>query len=361
MAMTPLQRLIRDEIAARGPMPLGRYMALCLGHPDHGYYMRKVPFGQAGDFTTAPEISQVFGELIGLWAADLWLRAGRPARVHLVELGPGRGTLMADAWRATARVPGFHAAADIHFVEMSPVLRAEQAARLPHARWHADWASLPADAPLLIVANEFIDALPIERLVLTDAGWAWQAVDARADGTLAFVPGHPASADDLAPLAPLLADAAPGEVLELCPAGQAVAADIAGALARVGGAALLIDYGHATRARGDTLQALARHQFADPLVAPGEADITAHVDFQALVEAAQAAGARTLGPVTQGRFLRQLGLDVRTAQLAKANPPRAEALVMAARRLADPEEMGTLFKVLALVAPQWPTPLGFDT
>jgi len=348
--VTPLGRRLAREIAATGPMPVARYMAECLAH----YYATRDPLGRGGDFTTAPEIGQVFGELVGLWLADLWLRAGEPAPVRLVELGPGRGTLMADLWRATARVPGFHAAASLHLVETSPSLRAEQARRVPHARWHDRLDEVPDDAPLLLVANEFFDALPIRQLVRTGAGWRERMVAHDARGFFACAGATPL--DVLVP--PAFADAAEGSVFELAPAGTAVAAEIGSRLAARGGAALIVDYGHAGPALGDTLQAVKAHAFADPFAGPGEADLTAHVDFAALARAAASAVAH--GPLTQGALLTALGIGARTEALAaRARPDQAELLRAGTARLVGDDAMGSLFKALALTGGAWPTPAAF--
>ena len=348
--MTPLGQRLARSIAAEGPMPVARYMAECLAH----YYATRDPLGRGGDFVTAPEIGQVFGELIGLWLADLWLRAGSPARVRLVELGPGRGTLMADLLRATARVPGFHAAATIHLVETSPALRAEQAKRAPQASWHDRLDEIPDDAPLLLVANEFLDALPIRQLVRTDAGWRERMVDL-ADRR--FVPcAGPMPLDLLVP-----ADVRPapaGSIVEIAPAAAAVAGEVAARLAANGGAALFVDYGYSGPAVGDTLQAVRSHGFADPFADPGEVDLTAHVDFAAVAQAARRA--RVHGPVGQGAFLEALGIAQRTAALcANAAPAQAALLRGAADRLTGRDAMGSLFKALALTGPSWPTPAAF--
>jgi len=335
------------QIAAHGPMRLDRWMAACVAH----YYARPHTLGR--DFTTAPEIAQVFGELLGLWAADLWERGGRPDPVVLAELGPGRGTLMADAWRATARVPGFHAAARVHLVETSPVLIAEQAARVPHAHWHEAMDSLPP-GPLLLIANEFLDALPIRQFVRRPDGWRERMV-AHGPGGFAPVPGDPAP-EGAIPDA--FADAPAGAILEDRPAARALAASLARRLARDGGAALLIDYGYSTPGMGDTLQAVRGGTRVDPFATPGEADLTAHVDFAAIAQAA-APPARVHGPVPQGLFLPRLGLTERTAMLARANPAHAAALHAAAARLTAPAQMGALFHALALTHPAWPTPAGF--
>jgi SAM-dependent MidA family methyltransferase len=293
------------------------------------YYATRDPLGAAGDFTTAPEISQMFGELVGLWLADLWLRSGRPAGAHYVELGPGRGTLAADALRA---MRGAGLAPDVHLVETSPVLRAAQAERLPGAVWHDDLSTLPDDAPLLVVANEFFDALPVRQ---RDAAGR-ELMVALKDGRFVRT----------------------GAVeTETSPASLAIAADLARRIAAQGGAALIADYGHDRPGRGDTLQAVSRHTYADPFEAPGERDLTAHVDFAALAKAA--AGVRISGPVPQGAWLDAMGLPVRAAALARAAPARTEEIEAARHRLSAPAQMGRLFKILAFSAPGWQEPAGF--
>ncbi|HSI40606.1 MAG TPA: class I SAM-dependent methyltransferase [Xanthobacteraceae bacterium] len=341
--MTPLEAELRTLIATEGPIPVARYMALCLGHPRHGYYMGRDPFGAAGDFTTAPEISQMFGELLGLWCAACWQQIGAPDPVRLVELGPGRGTLMADVLRAARALPAFHAALDVHLVETSPALRARQRERLPDApvRWHDSLAEVP-DGPALILANELFDALPVAQFVRTERGWHERCVGLDADGHLAFgLDPRPG---------PAFGPALPGAVLERL--DHPLVRAVPERLAAQGGAALIIDYGHAASGLGDTLQAVRRHAFADPLKDPGEADLTAHVDFAALARHGTAAGARAFGPLPQGDFLRRLGLDARAARLGR----QADA-----ERLAGtaPGGMGGLFKVLALVHPAAGAPPGF--
>jgi SAM-dependent MidA family methyltransferase len=293
----------------------------------------------------------MFGELVGACLADLWLRAGRPA-VHYAELGPGRGTLAADALRAM-RPAGLMP--DVHFVETSPVLATAQAERVPQARRHDVIADLPTDRPLLIVANEFLDALPIRQFLKTDAGWRERMVDWSGTGFVP-VPGRiPADAD--VPAA--LRDAPLGSIVETAPAVIAAVTEIAGRLARQGGAAILIDYGHAASGIGETLQAVSGHAFAEPFADPGGRDLTAHVDFAAVAEAARACGVRTSGPVEQGAWLHALGIGPRAAALARAAPARAQEIAAAAHRLTATDAMGRLFKVLALVSPEWPEPAGF--
>lgn len=306
------------------------------------YYATRDPFA---DFTTAPEISQVFGELLGLWAAVNWQAMGRPDPVILAEAGPGRGTLMADALRAVAAtMPDFHAALRLHLVETSPRLRAVQARLLPEATWHERVQDLP-DGPLLLLANEFLDALPIRQFVRGDAGWAERHV---ADGAFVDRPCEPP-------------EGASGDVIECCEPARDIAAWLGARLAAQGGAALFLDYGPGESAPGDSLQALRDGRPADPLAEPGSADLTAHVDFAAFARAAREAGAAIHGPVPQGLFLARLGLFQRTDRLARTQPPaRAAALIAAAQRLAEPAVMGRLFKALAVCHPGLPLPPGFE-
>ncbi|EPX83832.1 hypothetical protein ruthe_02630 [Rubellimicrobium thermophilum DSM 16684] len=349
--MTPLAGLIAARIAEGGPLTVADYMAECLLHPRHGYYVTRDPLGAGGDFTTAPEISQMFGELLGLALAQAWLDQGAPAPVILAELGPGRGTLMADVLRATAHVPGLHAALSVHLVEASPVLRALQARRVPQARWHDRLEDLP-EGPLLLLANEFLDALPIRQFVRKGGGWAERVVGLQ-DGRLTWglMPPVPVPA-----LAARLADTEDGDMVELCPALPGIVAEIGRRIAAHGGAALIVDYGD-SRPLGDTLQAVARHRRVDPLATPGEADLTAHVDFAAVAEAA--APACATGPVPQGVVLQRLGILQRAAVLARRlSGPALESHQAALHRLTAPEEMGTLFKVMGLHPVSAPPPPG---
>jgi SAM-dependent MidA family methyltransferase len=334
----PLDALIRAEIAAAGPMRLDRFMALCNAR----YYATRDPLGRAGDFVTAPEMTQAFGELIGAWCAAVWQSLGRPDPVLLAEAGPGRGTLMADALRLADRVaPDFAAAARVHLIETSPVLRAAQERLLGGrvAAWHDGIGTLP-DGPLLLIANEFLDALPVRQFL---AGGRERAVGLAGDR---LVWTSVAATD-----APV-----PGERSDAACAWTGM---LAARIARQGGAALVIDYGHAGGA-ADTLQAVRGHAPADPLAAPGEADLTAHVDFAAVAAAARAAGSAVHGPVPQGAFLRALGLPERTAVLCRrARPATARQLQAAARRLMDADAMGLLFKAVAITEPGLPPPPGF--
>lgn len=343
--MTPLERLLRQRIHEQGPLTVADYMALALAHPRHGYYRKRDPLGRRGDFITAPEISQVFGELIGLWCAAVWQEMGAPDPVRLVELGPGRGTLMADALRAARTLPPFAAALRVHLVETSRPLRRRQRQALKGApvAWHDRFDQVPP-GPMLLVANEFFDALPIRQFQQQNGEWRERLVGLDGEGRLAFVPG-PAVAPEAVP-APLR-DAGEGAIAETCPAGQAVAAEIGRRIDAEGGAAVIIDYGPARSAPGDSLQAVRRHAYHPVLSDPGEADLTAHVDFQSL--AAAAAPAAADGPVLQGEWLRRLGIEARAAILAQGKDAATAAEVTSGcRRLIDPDQMGHLFKVLGL-------------
>ena len=348
--MTPLARLLAERIREGGPITVADYMAECLLHPVHGYYTTREPFGVAGDFTTAPEISQMFGELVGLALAQAWMDQGQPARFTLAELGPGRGTLMADILRATKAVPGFHTAAQVVLVEASPRLRGVQAQTLAACSplWLDRAEDLP-DQPTFLIGNEFLDALPIRQFLLSPDGWRERLVGLQ-DGALVFGLSAPL---DRVPDTPAFQTAQPGDLVEHCaPALTAVAASLRPIL-RHGGLALVIDYG-GWRSRGDTLQALRHHAFDAPLAHPGEADLTAHVDFEPL--AALAASQFT----TQGAFLQHLGIDARAQRLAQGLTGAAlESHQAAHRRLTHPEEMGSLFKVLALTRAGAPLPPGF--
>jgi NADH dehydrogenase [ubiquinone] 1 alpha subcomplex assembly factor 7 len=349
------------RIRAEGPLTVAAFMAMALHDPESGYYARRAPIGAAGDFTTAPEISQVFGELIGLWCAELWERIGRPDPVVLAELGPGRGVLMSDLLRAAGTVPEFRRTLRICLVEASPVLRAEQERRLRQAQpaWVTRVEELP-DGLMLIVANEFLDALPIRQFVRGSGGWSERMVAVDPEGDLVFVDGPESPVASL--LVPGgLSHCAPGTIAEICPAALALAGALGSRLACQPGAALFIDYGYFPTAPGPTLRALQRHRPVCPLAAPGTADLSAHVDFAAFAEAARAAGAENYGPISQGRFLTALGAGLRLAALsARASPAQRRSLESGMRRLLAPGEMGDLFKVVALVSPGLPSPAGFD-
>jgi SAM-dependent MidA family methyltransferase len=340
------EALIR-RIGETGPIPVADYMEAA----NDFYYASHDPFGAQGDFITAPEISQMFGELIGIWVADLSKRA-RAADACYVELGPGRGTLAADALRAMAAL-GRHP--QVHFVETSPVLRKLQKERVPAAHWHKGIETLPTDVPLIIVANEFFDALPCRQFIKTYAGWRERMVRHDGEG-FAPVPGDE-PAEMLVP--EHLHDAVAGSIYETSPAGLVIARALAKRIARQGGALLAIDYGHEHYAAGDTLQALNAHAYADVFSNPGANDLTAHVDFTALGQAGKLGGARIEGPVSQGFFLGTLGIAARAAALARHHPDRAEEIGAAHHRLTDEEEMGSLFRAMAMVNPGWPNAAGF--
>jgi SAM-dependent MidA family methyltransferase len=310
------------------------------------YYARGDVFGRQGDFITAPEISQAFGECLGLWAAVTWQAMGAPPRVVLAELGPGRGTLMADALRAVREaVPAFASAAEVHLVEASPALRAMQAERVPGATWHDEPDALP-DGPAIILANEFFDALPIRQFVRRDAGWAERFV---ANGAFVELPAEDQGG------------APQGAVREVSEASLSLAASLGARVARQGGALLTLDYGYSESGFGDTLQALRAHERADPLAEPGTVDVTAHVDFAALARAARAAGAAAHGPIPMGVFLQRLGIMARSAILARMAPAQAGLILSGAQRLVSSEGMGRLFKALCIAHPALPLPAGFES
>ncbi len=353
--MTPLEAKLKARIAATGPITLADYMAECLGDPEHGYYATRDPLGSEGDFTTAPEISQMFGELLGLALAQAWLDRGAPRPFALAELGPGRGTLMADMLRATRAVPGFHVGCEVHLVETSPALKARQIETIQHPLQHHDRVGTLPDLPLFLVANEFFDALPIRQFQRVGEVWRERVVGLQGE-TLAL-----GLADPTAPafLNHRLADTTDGDVVETSEPAESIAWTIGKHIAAQDGVALIVDYG-GWRSRGDTFQAVQTHEAVDPLANPGEADLTAHVDFEALVRAAEHAEASDMIP--QGVLLERLGITPRANALA-ANLG-GEALrhhIAAHRRLTHADEMGTLFKAIALYRPGTPVPPGFET
>lgn len=352
--MTPLGRILQERIARDGPITLGDYMAECLTHPDHGYYTTRDPLGPAGDFTTAPETSQMFGELVGLALAQSWFDQGAPTPFVLTELGPGRGSLMADLLRATQGIAGFHAGLRLCLLESSPRFRRAQAKALRGfaPEWIATVEALP-EGPLFLIANEFFDALPIRQFTRIGQGWAETVL--RREG-VRLVPGT-APPTPLQALAHRLADTDEGTVVEICPAGEAIMATLGARIATQGGAAIVIDYGDGP-SRGDTIQAVSRHGFTDPFSHPGEADLTAHVDFHALARAARPA--RSTGMTPQGLWLARLGLGPRAERLAAGLSGTAlENHRAATHRLTHSEEMGTLFKAMAFYPPDQPAPPGF--
>jgi len=348
-AKIDLGKSFRRLIKETGPISLAHYIA----ESNARYYASRDPLGDQGDFITAPEISQMFGELIGLWFADLWVRMGSRKRIHYVELGPGRGTLTKDALGAAAR---YEFAPQVHFVETSPTLRAIQREAFPGCEHHHDLSTLPDDAPLLIVANEFFDALPIHQLVRSADGWFERMVGLEGD-KFAFKPGKERM-DHIVP--PSWRTAAQGATIETSPAAVAVMEEIARRLKEQGGAALIIDYGHRELASGTTLQALKAHKKVDVFDHPGEADITAHVDFELLSHVAAANGVDVMGLQYQGEWLRQMGIDVRTEALQRRNPGDKDKLQRQRDRLVEDNQMGTLFKVLGICGRRWPFGVGFQ-
>lgn len=356
--MTALQKRMADLIRHEGPMTVERYMAMALGDPQHGYYMTRDPFGAQGDFTTAPEMSQIFGELLGLWCADLWLRAGQPPTLSLVELGPGRGTLMSDVLRATRAVQGFHDALHVTLIDMSPVLRDTQKKTLvgahPRIDWAADVSSLPS-LPTIVLANEFFDALPIRHYQKHEGHWRERLVGVDETDRLIFgLSQEPIAVSGLG--------GTDGDILEVSPITETIMTDVAAHVAQHGGAGLVIDYGYLQTGFGDTLQALKAHRPIHPLEHAGEADLTAHVNFQTLLHALRKAGAMAHGPIAQADLLERLGIATRTeALLRRASPEQAKDVHSAVARLTErtAQGMGHLFKALAFSHRDWPSPAGF--
>src|SRR5581483_4808774 len=361
-AATPLESEIRRLIRLAGPMPIADYMRLCLTHPRYGYYVTRDPLGSAGDFVTAPEISQMFGELIGLWMAAVWRQMGEPENVRIVELGPGRGTLLEDALRAAKVVPGFRAAMVLHLVEISPVLREMQESRLRDLDIPLSWYDALADVPggpSIIVANEFIDALPVRQAIKLADGWHEHVVDVAPDGHLTVTAARDTLAHFERAMPPALRGAAPGTIYEW--RADDIALEL-GRRTRNEGAALIIYYGHDRPGFGDTLQAVVGHTFTDPLRAPGHADLTAHVDFAALAQRAETMGARVHGPIRQRDLLLHLGIEKRADALERATPAKAADIELAVSRLIaqGPRGMGELFKAMAIAAPSLGMLPGFE-
>ncbi|NQW00299.1 MAG: SAM-dependent methyltransferase [Rhodospirillales bacterium] len=357
--MSGLLDHLKARITAQGPIDVGQYMEECLSNPDFGYYQHQQPFGASGDFITAPDISQMFGELLGLWAVHQWHAMGKPASFHLVELGPGRGTLMADALRAARGAPGFIQGLHLHLVETSQRLRDIQNQALTgyQPQWHDEIGSLPA-GPLIVIANEFFDALPIQQFEYTSDGWLQRRIGVAGD-RLVFSNWPPAFsvARETAALAPQ-----PGDIFEVAQLSQIIMGQLAMRCATDMGCALIIDYGHVQSGFGDTLQAVKDHAYAGVLETPGEADLTAHVDFQALAGTAAAAGANTYGAIGQGDFLNAMGIQERTEVLQANATDQQRHLLLAGRdRLVNQDQMGGLFKVLAITGPQLPVPSGFQS
>jgi SAM-dependent MidA family methyltransferase len=351
--MSLLERLAA-QIAAHGPLSVAQYMTACLHDPDGGYYATRPAIGEGGDFITAPIISQMFGELVGVWVASAWELMGRPSEFRLAEMGPGDGTLLSDVLRTVRHQPGFREAADIWLVETSEPLKDLQHDRLrdDNVRWAAALDEVPDGAPLLLVANELLDCLPARQFVRTAIGWAEQVVGLDRNGALSFGLSP-------TPAAGLLPDAQPGQVYEQSAAQAALGAELGARLVRDGGAALLIDYGRAEPGFGDTLQALRRHEKVDPLARPGEADLTVHADFPAVMDAARAEGAMA-AILTQSEFLARMGVGARAEALLRARPDRSAVLGRQLHRLIAADEMGELFKACVIHPPGW-TPPAFES
>lgn len=362
--MNALATYLVSLIRAQGPISVATFMAEALGNEKHGYYMKKDPFGRQGDFTTAPEISQIFGEMIGLWQATNWLNMGRPDKFHLIELGPGRGTLMQDSLRAMGVVPGLLEAARIHLVEMSPVLREMQQGKLkgyPAPEWHnriGDVLRQARGAPVLVIANEFFDALPVRQFQKTDSGWHERLVSLDARDRLALKLAPAPAPEQIIPTA--LQRASDGSIAELCSAGEHIMAEIAEHIGQYGGAALIIDYGYEEQSCGDSLQAVKNHKYANILQDPGDADLTAHVNFHKLHEIAGKYNTSLYGPTGQGSFLTALGIRERAEALSKgASAEQQKDIRTALHRLTHADEMGSLFKVMAVTEAGLPDIAGF--
>ncbi len=359
--MTPLEQQIVDMIRQDGPIGLDRYMSLCLSLPEHGYYMSRDPFGRGGDFTTAPEISQMFGELIGIWCVSMWQMLEAPDPFHLIELGPGRGTLMADLLRAAKVMPGFTDSVRVHLVEMSPALCAMQQETLANLdvpiEWHRDPGTLP-DAPAIFIGNEFFDALPVQQMQKGTSGWHERVIGLDAGGQLQV--GRAADPVPQSAVPKWALDGEIEDIAEISPARVECARQMAGHVAAHGGALLLIDYGHTRSGLGDTLQAVSRHEPVDILDRPGECDLTAHVDFAVLEACFADEGLKTYGPVSQSQFLAGMGIAERMEMLSKRGGARERMKIAeAARRLVAGTEMGHLFKVLAATHKDCPAPVPF--
>lgn len=357
-----LLEIIKDSIRQNGPMDLGTYMELCLGHPEHGYYMTRDPFGEDGDFTTAPEVSQLFGEMIGAWLADLWIKMGSPREVMLVECGPGRGTLMADILRATKSVSGFHDAVRVYLMEMSPVLRGIQSEKLAtyEPQWIDELSQLPAASPVLLVGNEFLDALPVRQLVRTKGEWMERGVS--IGGGESLCPAQiPVDLSMIKAVPARVVASGEDGTFETSRGLNQFVKSVNILLKKQGGAALFVDYGHVRSAMGETLQCVKSHKFAGLFDTPGSCDITAHVDFENVAVLAAADGIAVHGPVTQGAFLKSLGIEARAERLwAVANEAQKESISTGLNRLTDTDQMGALFKVLALCHDPSIRPEGFD-
>ena len=358
--MSEILGILRQEIRNQGPISISRYMAMCLLDPGFGYYVKRDPLGIKGDFTTAPEISQMFGELIGLWAIEVWKQTGSPDRFQLVEFGPGRGTLMSDALRAADLVSRFPNAIELHLVEISEPFRNIQSSKLSkyQPKWHDDFTTLP-DGPKIIIANEFFDALPIRQFERRSEGWHERLVGLSASQGLEFVLSEKHISSSLVPVRHR--NAPYGSIIEVCPAARDILAKVSGTIGRYGGAFLIIDYGHDGSLVGDSFQSVKRHKFHPPLENPGEADLTAHVNFGELIDASKSEQTAVYGPLTQRDFLLRMGIQARAEILSKhADANSKDHIYKSLRRLIDHHEMGAEFKVLVINSIKMRAPPGFE-
>jgi len=337
--MNSLEKIIHNQIAQHGPMDVGQFVALALGHPAHGYYMKQDPLGRSGDFVTAPEVSQMFGEVIGAWAAHSWMQMGSPSEFILLECGPGRGTLMADMMRATNGLPAFHEACHLHLLEMSPALKVKQGEVLAdfNPQWHDSLESVPDDMPIIVIANEFLDALPFRSLVYLDGAWFERVVDV-SNGALVFGTRPCPQA-----LWPQFGEPRVGDIYEFSSPRVSMIEALCGRMKEHGGAGLFIDYGHAKSAFGDTFQAIKGHRYSDPLFDVGSADLTSHVNFELLYHVAEGVGCIAQPLMEQGDFLKMMGIEARAAYLKDKG---ADTIEKDLHRLIDRGEMGSLFKVM---------------
>ncbi|MGB0720092.1 MAG: class I SAM-dependent methyltransferase [Bdellovibrionales bacterium] len=349
--MSELSDIIKVDINRYGSLRIDEFMTLALAHADHGYYMKQDPFGRGGDFITAPEISQMFGEMIGAWAADAWLKLGAPNAFALVECGPGRGTLMADMLRATRGVAGFHDAAQVCLVEISPALREKQKEALQgyDIQWFSGFSDVPDYVPLIVIGNEFFDALPFRQAVYQGGEWLERVVVLDKNDNLTFSSSRDLIAGSMdSAVKPRNDDVSEGDIFEFAPEREAFMAALCTRLKAQNGAGLFIDYGHAQSATGDTFQAVYRHDYCDVFDHIGDADLTSHVDFGALSQVAGDAGGNVEAIATQGDFLRRLGIDLRARALAAHAPDKAPDIEKDLQRLIHPDQMGTLFKVMGV-------------
>ncbi len=352
---TPLARLLREDIRRWGAMPLSQFMGDCLFHPEFGYYTRQPAIGAEGDFITAPEISQIFGELIGLWCAVVWQQMGAPARINLIELGPGRGTLMSDALRSAKAVPAFGAALHVHLVEFNRTLRETQKARLgdqASVTWHESWPDALGDEPTIVVGNEFLDAMPIDQMVCRHGRWLLREVDVDDDGAFVLIDGREMESDEFA-------SSAEGDIRETSDAQDDIIGLIAEHARRAPTAALFIDYGYLGDEAGDTLQGVRRHRYVPPFATPGETDLTAHVNFSHIRRTAEQFGLTVDEPTTQAEFLGALGMIERASKLISSNPAKAGEIEAGVARLMAPNGMGGRFKAIGLRSGTLPPLPGF--